>query len=217
MYVGKKIKQLRQRLELTQEVFAQELQVSRPYYSSIESGKKEITLKMLATIKEKWGVPEYYFTTKDAELEDKLLGVSNGGINGGNSEISDDTNASKELDERDIVLIHREFSDTMSNLLNVCYLILEHKPDYFAEDDYKNLLLLDEFVLVKIFDVIKGKTTMRAYERKLRLYLKMASDLLHDYISDLRALSAGFEPGDQVVGSFKNLYETYKIDKELND
>jgi len=82
MYVGKRIKQLRKHLNLTQAEFATALGVSQAYYSVIESGKKKISTKMIQTIYKKWSIG------KDI-LDGKSLGLENdemGGIIGGYGE-----------------------------------------------------------------------------------------------------------------------------------
>ncbi len=62
MSIGKKLKQFRLGLELSQKEMSEKLGVSQPYYSSVEGDKKPLTTKMLANIKIKYKVDLYYFT-----------------------------------------------------------------------------------------------------------------------------------------------------------
>lgn len=61
MYAGKKLRQLRQGLDLTQTEFAEALGLSQSYYSSVEAGKRKITPKMIEKINAKWKVDQGYF------------------------------------------------------------------------------------------------------------------------------------------------------------
>jgi len=83
MYGGKKLRQLRQHLGFNQDDFAKELKISQPYYSAIESGKKQITNKILAHLANKWKVGGDYFDASNNILIQEYMGVINGGYKGG--------------------------------------------------------------------------------------------------------------------------------------
>lgn len=83
MYVGSKIKQLRRKLNYTQAEFAEQLNVSQPYYSAIESGKKQISKKMLDFIQQKMGVSIEYFKAIGVDEIQEILGGLKGGTIGG--------------------------------------------------------------------------------------------------------------------------------------
>lgn len=87
MYVGKKIKQLRQTLELTQEAMANELEVSRQHYIAIETGKKEISNKMLSKIHQKWNVETEFFNKENSISPKVYIGGFEGGKVGGFSNL----------------------------------------------------------------------------------------------------------------------------------
>jgi transcriptional regulator with XRE-family HTH domain len=74
IYVGKDLKKLRQKIELSQEQMAEELGVSQSYYSSIESGKKPISQKMESLIVEKWPVHWIIATNKDEDKPKHYFG-----------------------------------------------------------------------------------------------------------------------------------------------
>jgi transcriptional regulator with XRE-family HTH domain len=62
---SKKIKEVRESLQMTQAEFASELGVKQSYYSEIERGKKDLTSKMLRTLFLKLGIsPLWYFFNK---------------------------------------------------------------------------------------------------------------------------------------------------------
>ena len=86
MYAGKKLRLLRQHLDLNQDDFATELKISRPYYSAIERGKKKLTNKLLEIIRQKWLINEDYFDANSSKSVNEYLGSKSGGINGGDSE-----------------------------------------------------------------------------------------------------------------------------------
>lgn len=107
MYVGKKIKQLRVDLNLSQEEFAEKLNVSQSYFSAIERGKKQISNKMLSKVCDVFGVNRsYFFGGGDQSNASTLMGKNMGvnmGVFGNNrngkkefthpSPTSDDTSA----------------------------------------------------------------------------------------------------------------------------
>ncbi len=101
MYVGKKIKQLRNELELTQEEFAAQLEISQAYYSDIERGKKKLSKKLLDRISAKWRVPEGYFNSKNQTdglgKYSKNIGGKNVGVNVGVSSPNKQYNKSLRL------------------------------------------------------------------------------------------------------------------------
>lgn len=90
MYGGKKLRQLRQLLDLNQDEFAVELGISQPYYSAIESGKKKLTNKLLEQIKIKWNVDRSYFENPNISATEYLIdkrGDKLGGMLGVRQEI----------------------------------------------------------------------------------------------------------------------------------
>lgn len=105
MYVGSKIKALRRKLDYTQAEFADILEVSQPYYSAIESGKKPISKKMLNNIKEKWQVDKEYFLNTLAEKHDNIIGGLIRGNIGGIDYNSKERILMKEMDSN-IKMIH---------------------------------------------------------------------------------------------------------------
>jgi transcriptional regulator with XRE-family HTH domain len=88
MYGGKKLRQLRQHLGLNQDDFATELNISQPYYSAIESGKKQITNKLLEQVSSKWKIDRDYFEDQNIKSIVEYLGVKIGGNIGGKSDES---------------------------------------------------------------------------------------------------------------------------------
>ncbi|HCW05805.1 MAG TPA: hypothetical protein DGG95_00375 [Cytophagales bacterium] len=90
MYVGKKIKHLRSKLNFSQAEFAGEIGVSQAYYSGIESGKKKISKKLIEKITSKWNVsPKYFSEATDLTLP-KELGGKIGGVIGGYNTLGKD-------------------------------------------------------------------------------------------------------------------------------
>lgn len=61
MYVGKKIKQLRNELNLNQTEISSALGISQAYYSDIERGEKKITKSLMNKVIDKWGLSVDYF------------------------------------------------------------------------------------------------------------------------------------------------------------
>ena len=54
--LGNRLKELRLRSELTQEEFARLINMDRTYYSTIEEGRRNVTLRNLAKIADGFGV-----------------------------------------------------------------------------------------------------------------------------------------------------------------
>lgn len=80
MYVGKKIRKLRLQLDLSQEEIAEQLGVSRSYYSAIEIGKRKITKKLLSKIKQLWNIDEGYFSSENLQDDNENLRGKYGGV-----------------------------------------------------------------------------------------------------------------------------------------
>lgn len=55
--LGKAIRARREALKISQEAFADELNVHRTYYGAVELGKQNLTLRSVARIAEGLGVP----------------------------------------------------------------------------------------------------------------------------------------------------------------
>lgn len=83
MYVGKKIKQLRNELEFTQEEFATQLGISQAYYSDIERGKKPISGRLLDKMKKNWDIGDSYFKSDQEIKNTSKYNKKNGGVNVG--------------------------------------------------------------------------------------------------------------------------------------
>lgn len=108
MYAGKKLKSLRQTLDINQEDFAKAIGLSQPYYSAVESGKKPISKKMIDKIYQNWkGVAGYFEDGYNSELDTALKGVELGGIIGGDKN-SPMFNRSYEENEIAFYLNHTE-------------------------------------------------------------------------------------------------------------
>ena len=83
MYVGKKIKHLRSKLNFSQAEFASAIGVSQAYYSGIESGKKKISKKLIEKIIAQWNISPKYFSEATNLALPKDLGGKVGGVIGG--------------------------------------------------------------------------------------------------------------------------------------
>lgn len=70
MIIGKKIKELRQALGLSQVAFASGIKIPQSYLSAIEKGKKQLTLKLTNKICEVYGVaPSVLIDTNEKRVE----------------------------------------------------------------------------------------------------------------------------------------------------
>lgn len=185
MYVGKKIKRLRQHLDLTQEEFSSLLEISRPYYSSIESGKKEISNKMLNIIKDKWGIDESYFEKENSDIEAQLVGVKkpklvgdiSGYLTGGNSEKTDFSESNREHLKN--LYARAQFSKSLDN--------------YYTSDPIgiksKRLDDLKESYLKKVERELE-KQDFELYDllstiNKSEVSLEVASDIYNNYLKNI--------------------------------
>lgn len=83
MYVGKKIRQLRNKLDLTQNEFAIQLGISQAYYSDIERGKKPISGRILEKINKKWNIDPSYFSRVESENISQINSKNDVGVNVG--------------------------------------------------------------------------------------------------------------------------------------
>lgn len=79
MYAGKKLRQLRLKLDINQTEMAKSLGLSQSYYSAVEAGKRKITPRMIEKISTKWKINEGYFSSQNTLYNDKKMGGSNGG------------------------------------------------------------------------------------------------------------------------------------------
>jgi len=66
--VGKNLKRLRKERGLYQIDLAMVLGIKQPYYSQLESGKKEISLEQLIKIADEYSLPLDYFTDRSEHL-----------------------------------------------------------------------------------------------------------------------------------------------------
>jgi transcriptional regulator with XRE-family HTH domain len=75
MYAGKKLKLLRQELDLNQSEMADKLGLSQSYYSAVERGKKKITQKLVKKVEETWNKYKGWFEQNGVQK----MGGENGG------------------------------------------------------------------------------------------------------------------------------------------
>ena len=66
--VGKNLKRLRKERGLYQIDLAMVLGIKQPYYSQLESGKKEISLEQLIKIADEYSLPLDYFTDRSEHI-----------------------------------------------------------------------------------------------------------------------------------------------------
>ena len=66
--VGKNLKRLRKERGLYQIDLAMVLGIKHPYYSQLESGKKEISLEQLIKIADEYSLPLDYFTDRSEHI-----------------------------------------------------------------------------------------------------------------------------------------------------
>jgi len=66
--VGKNLKRLRTERGLCQIDLAMVLGIKQPYYSQLESGKKEISLEQLIKIADEFNLPLDYFTDRSNRI-----------------------------------------------------------------------------------------------------------------------------------------------------
>ena len=66
--VGKNLKRLRKERGLYQIDLAMVLGIKQPYYSQLESGKKEISLEQLIKIADEYSLPLDYFTNRSEHI-----------------------------------------------------------------------------------------------------------------------------------------------------
>lgn len=70
-YVGQRIREVRERLGLTQDAVAKHLGVTRPVVTNIELGKRPLNLEELGKLADLFGYPPSYFLTED-ETQDRV-------------------------------------------------------------------------------------------------------------------------------------------------
>jgi|GEM_PF-2084758 len=83
MYAGKKLRQLRLKLDKSQDEMAVDLGVSRSYYSAIEIGKRKISKKMIDKIIEIYKIDGGYFSNEKEQNVSNNLGGNIGGVHVG--------------------------------------------------------------------------------------------------------------------------------------
>lgn len=66
--IGKNLKRLRKERGLYQIDLAMVLGIKQPYYSQLESGKKEISLEQLIKIADEYSLPLDYFTDRSEHI-----------------------------------------------------------------------------------------------------------------------------------------------------
>jgi len=54
--LGNKLREMRRELGVNQEAFAKAISMDRAYYASIETGRRNVTLKMLVKIADGFGI-----------------------------------------------------------------------------------------------------------------------------------------------------------------
>ena len=70
--IGKKLKELREMKELSQEDLAIILGIKQPYYSQLENGKKKITIEQITKIANEFDLPLDWFLGRDVRENIKL-------------------------------------------------------------------------------------------------------------------------------------------------
>jgi transcriptional regulator with XRE-family HTH domain len=188
MYGGKKLKQLRQYLGLGQQEVATILNVSQPYYSAIERGKKPITNKLLEEISLKFEIDKEYFSSSTLKPIQEYKGVRTkeyiGGNSGGlNSEAKNNQVPfyTGYFEENKIDFYYRHPENSLNKLLSVA--IDELKSSY---NDYHKLINISinfgqpDFMKEKFNE----KQDFKGYKKQLD------ADLLedHNHITDQKLL-----------------------------
>ncbi|HBD94723.1 MAG: hypothetical protein A2015_03730 [Spirochaetes bacterium GWF1_31_7] len=97
--IGRRIKQLREDMKLSQEDFAEKIAVDVSYLSGVENGKRNITLDTLDKITEKLNV----------DISNKLINIDTTGIIGKQEYISDICKAVSGMDIEMLKVLHRLF------------------------------------------------------------------------------------------------------------
>ena len=205
MYIGKKLKQLRQSLDLNQSEMALKLAVSQPYYSSIEISKRKATKRLIEKATKEFSLPDDFFEGKDENKKElkytkKMRGIYEG-LNEGVGTFNNQNSFDKTLHAYNTKLLNelptelKTIPDIASNIYIQCNdfkfvmefnkilsLVAMIPNDYDGRDDYK-LPSFEDYLSEKkaeFSSYLKYKTDLEKVNKSLSFIINVLRNINND-------------------------------------
>lgn len=140
--INEKIKQIRQAYNLSGKDFSFKIGISAPYLSEIESGKKDVTPKIIQALKKEFNISSDWllFSESEFSLHQDFKKEENSFLNSFDANLLND-NFDKELE------INYKKLSTLRNQVLTIVNYMKEKTDYnFSPKEIQMLNLVDDFL-----------------------------------------------------------------------